>query len=110
MNELLRYCRYYKGEDDAPSEINQSEDASLWSYEKLWVEREELHGENSCNIIEYARYGLENFNKEDGVPMTLKALLFNRHSHWAGGYGKDEEMTAFKEWYNSFYLKLTKDS
>lgn len=105
MNELLKHCRYYKGENEAPKEINNSGDGMLWFYEKLWVEREDLHCADTRNLIEYTRYGLGSFRQEDDVPITLKALLFNRHSHWGGGYGPDEDMKSFKEWYFKYYLK-----
>lgn len=105
MNELLKYCRYYKGEDEDPQEGNNSRDSMFWLYEKLWVEHEELHGDNPFNTIEYIRSGLEKFSEGDGVPITLKALLFDRHSHWSGSYGADEDRKLFKMWYYEYYLK-----
>lgn len=105
MKDLIKYCRYYKGEDEIPLEISKNGDGMFWFYEKLWVEREDLHGDDTRNMIEYIRSGLEDFRKEDDVPITLKALLFNRHSHWGGGYGTDEDVKYFKEWYFKYYLK-----
>lgn len=110
MNELLKYCRYYKGETEAPPEINEEGKANFWYYEQLWVEREEFRDENNYNTQEYINFGLADFNKDDGTPLTLKAILFNRHCHWNGGYGIENDIKTFKEWYKSYYLNLPKDS
>ncbi|MBN1180809.1 MAG: hypothetical protein JXB49_00880 [Bacteroidales bacterium] len=76
--------------------------STIWYYEQMWVEREDLRDKNDMNIRDYINIGLENFSKDDGVPISLKALLFNRYSHWTGGYGNDVE--DFKEWYFNSYL------
>ncbi len=110
MNDLLKHCRYYKGETEAPPEINEEGKAVFWYYEQLWVEREEFRDENNYNTQEYINFGLQDFNKDDGTPLTLKAILFNRHCHWSGGYGIENDIKTFKEWYKSYYLNHPKDS
>ena len=102
--------RYYKGETEAPPEINKEGKAVFWYYEQLWVEREVFRDENNYNTQEYINFGLQDFNKDDGTPLTLKAILFNRHCHWSGGYGIENDIKTFKEWYKSYYLNLPKDS
>ena len=77
MKDLIKYCRYYKGEDEIPLEISKNGDGMFWFYEKLWVEREDLHGDDTRNMIEYIRSGLEDFRKEDDVPITLKKHYFS---------------------------------
>lgn len=106
MNDLIKYCRYYKGEKECPESINEKGKSNIWFYEQIWVEREDLRDENEYNTLEYIRAGLKDFNVDDGSPLTLKALLFNRHTHWCGGYGLESDTKNFKEWYINNYLKL----
>lgn len=103
MHNLILYCRYYKGEEDCLESISRDGDCSLWFYEQVWATQEEHRDETGGNTLEYIHYGLKDFNADDGVPITLKALLFNRFCHWVGGYGNDVEQ--FKEWYLEEYLK-----
>ena len=58
MNELLKFCRYYKGETEVPPKINKKGKAILWNYEQLWVERDEFRDENNYNTQEYINFGL----------------------------------------------------
>lgn len=102
MEDLIKYCRYYKGEEFCPEDISKDENESLWYYEQLWVKRDELRDEKGYNTTGYIDYGLKDINDDDGVPITLKALLFNRYCHWSGGYGNDVE--GFKKWYKKYYL------
>jgi hypothetical protein len=46
---------------------------------------------------------LGHFNDGDGVPITLKALLWSRYCHWSG-YPTDDEN--FKVFYREEYLKI----
>ena len=51
------------------------------------LEREYLHDVNA------------DFEANDGVPMSFKALLYNRYMHWCCG-----PVECFKDWYvNSIY-------
>lgn len=102
MNELIQQCRYYKGENECPKSIEEKGMATIWFYEQIWVEREELRDENGYNALGYFSDGLKDFNRNDGTPMTLKALLFNRYSHWSGGYENLAE--GFKKWHERNYI------
>ena len=53
-------------------------------------------------LDEYEKYGLQDFEPDDGVPITLKAMLFNRYHSSNGFYLNIADM--FKEWYVRFYL------
>lgn len=106
MNSLIESCRYYKGETECPACLTEKGLASLWFYEQIWVESEDLRDENGENTVGYINYGLKDFNKDDGTPLSLKALLFNRHTHWCGGWGKENDIKSFKEWYNNSYMAL----
>ncbi len=101
----MKYCRYYKVEDECPEEIAKAGDELLWFYERVWVVAESHRDENGFDTIAYMDYGLKDFNADDGTPITLKALFFNRYCHWSGGWGMEEDAKGFKEWYVRFYLK-----
>lgn len=98
--DLLPFCRYYKGEKECPKETNEL----FWGYEKVWVETSENPKENGDNfkiasdwLDDYLRASLSSFSNDDGVPITLKALLFNRYTHWM------QTNDGFKEWYTKNY-------
>ena len=103
MNELIQQCRYYQGEEQCPKSIEKKGISNIWFYEQLWVEREELRDENGYNALGYISDGLEDFNQDDVTPITLKALLYNRHTHWCGGYGIESDTKSFKKWYEENY-------
>ncbi len=97
--DLLKYCRYYKGEKDCPKNVNRA----LWGLEMVWV-RETL-AENTeflDNVLtEYLRLGLENFSIFDKVPITLKAVFLNRFlQHNDGMYIAKEFKEAYIKAYN----------
>ena len=97
--DLIKKCRYYNGS-------TSNKDNFFSFYEKHWVETmlenpQSLDG----NIREYQFFGLEDFNENDGVPIGIKAILFNRFMHWQGGYGTEE---SFKDWYIRLYLNGSK--
>lgn len=104
MEDLLNLCKYYKGEDECPVELSRKGYATIWRYEKIWVEnpafRNELDVKTNTNFYEYKQAGLIDFNVDDGVPVTLKALLFNRYRYWSGEYENVPE--GFKQWYKEF--------
>lgn len=88
---LARYCRYY----GVPGGAERNTAASF--YEERWVNLGGIYP-----LDEYVEYGLMNFSEDDGVPITLKAMLFNRYHTSNGFYPNISEM--FKEWYERFYL------
>ncbi|MCQ2974011.1 MAG: hypothetical protein MJ211_04300 [Bacteroidales bacterium] len=88
---LMKYCRYF----GVPGGPERNTAASF--YEERWVK---IGGE--FPLDEYKKFGLEDFNSEDGVPITLKAMLFNRYHNSNGYYQEIAEM--FKDWYLMFYI------
>ena len=54
------------------------------------------------DINGYIQRGLELFSLDDGVPIGLKARLFNRYEHWSSGY--EDIVSGFKRWYFTDYL------
>ena len=99
----IQYCRYYHGEENCPESIEQlPAGKALWFYEKRWVEfnmeGEDLHWE----LDEFNAYGMSDFSTDDGVPVSLKAILFNRY--YKGGY-MEVGGASFKKWYQNTYLQ-----
>ena len=93
---LLDFCSYYNGEENTEADDISS---MLWEYERVWVMRLSNWDFSLGEGNEYIHYGLGDFNADDGVPITLKIILFNRYMHWS--YGGTAE--GFKEWYLATY-------
>jgi hypothetical protein len=92
-------CRYYDGDDimNAPADkINFAE------YEAIWVRAnlDDIDFLRDCAKV-YKDWGLVDFNPDDGVPITLKALLLTRFIHWGSGHETPDD---FKKWYTEQYL------
>ena len=80
--ELIKQCRYYKGEDESPWEgVDQDKDA-LWFYESCWARS----GDDKHMIDEYCYAGLA--TDSVSIPLSLQALIFNR---FARGYQSSQE-------------------
>ncbi len=89
-------CRVYNGEDSCPEGKNDL----LWGYERHWVYHTDT--DRTEEIEDMHRLGLDGFmNEDDGTPLSLKALLFNRYAHWVGSA---EGGDGFVRWYADFYL------
>ena len=76
--ELLSFCRYYKGEETNPYKGDLR--ANLWEYEKYWLEESLKEDSDYLSELanEYISAGLLTWTETDGTPSLLKALLFNR--------------------------------
>ena len=99
-NKLLKYCRYYKGEDTNPFECYADDRRMLWFYERAYANSTE----NSMlpeYVGDYVAIGLGAFSEGDGVPVGLKALLFNRYAKTS--YSMLSAKTPFKEFYLHYY-------
>lgn len=93
---LLDFCSYYNGEEYTEADHTSG---MLWEYERVWVMRLSKLDFSFGELNEYIHYGLGDFNADDGVPITLKIILFNRYRHW-NFCGTAE---GFKEWYLATY-------
>lgn len=99
---IIKQCRYYKGQKRCPANIS----SLFWNYERIWVEwmleseDEKSKGAEELKLMlkRYKEVHLENFQEDDGVPITLKAFLFNRFEHWNEGDG-------FEIWYMKKYKR-----
>lgn len=98
--ELLSKCRYFDGMPKPAETLGQNEQM-LWMYERKWL-FESMRGSRFEQYVnEYKAAGLASFSKEDGVPVELKALLFERYS--VGCYSTEQAATSFKEFYQQYY-------
>lgn len=76
-NDLIKHCRYYNGQDNC--KYDDQNKNMLCFYERCWV-MENQNGQNYDYLLnEYIYAGLKDFESTDNIPITLKALLFNRY-------------------------------
>ena len=102
LEPYLKYCFYYGK--------NVPEDCGAHAghmYEEAWVR---FHFNNDDYLlnetINYIKEGLGDFHADDGVPISMKAILFNRFCHWGWGETPD----TFREWYERVdYTNVTRD-
>lgn len=74
---------------------------NFWEYERYWVEFQINNREHLKSIEkEYRQFVLPHFAIDDEVPVSLKALIFDRFAHWHSGYGN--VIKDFKEWYSNY--------
>lgn len=103
--KLMECCKYYKGEKENPYKEEQNK-ACLWSYEPAWL----LEFANPQSrllmsyLSQYTAVGLTCFSTDDNVPITLKALLFNRYARTR--YSTNEAVEPFKRFYNKYYSEM----
>lgn len=103
--DLIHYCRYYKGENECPYSDNSK--SMLWDTERSWVFDSIAiisstgEGDFGTELNEYLAYGLENFKNMDETPITLKARLFNRYAKTA--YSMRDAVEPFKNFYRKYY-------
>ena len=101
--ELIKQCRYYHGEDKCPESLKALKHGELiWFYEMKWVQFL-LQGDSlDWALDEYNAFGMSGFSLNDGVPISLKAILFNRYYH-----GEHIEFggASFRQWYLQTYLQ-----
>lgn len=110
--ELILDCRYYKGEDEVLDSIPEGK-SIFWNYEQVWVKWVLEGDEHLQKNMDYFTevYDLPHLLPDnDGTPLGLKALLFNRYDYWSGFMGGSREDYAqdFKEWYQREYVAGTK--
>lgn len=97
--DFLPFCRYYKGEKENPYESGNK--ALFWDYERAWIDKSVDEKDDTFGdmLDEYIAAGLSEFEMRDGIPATLKALLYNRFCHW-----QMADAASFKKWYHQSYL------
>lgn len=102
--DLLRFCRYFRGGEHNPYLGRDPNKAMFWEYERYWaLETSKKEPDFSEMLTNYVNSGLDNFSYDDGVPMTLKSLLFDRYAKTA--FSMREAAEHFKEFYLREYLR-----
>lgn len=97
--DAIKFCRYYHGESECP--FKDDECSTLWKIERAWAERMTTGNTEQIEeaVSEYVACGLGEFQMHDGVPISLKAVLFNRFCK----YEERIDLPAFKQFYLRFY-------
>lgn len=96
--ELLQFCRYYKGEKDNPFETSPRR--HIWAMEKEWYDDTSDLSADMGNTMRdalerFISSGLDDIDKFDSTPLTLKAMLFALLEHWNEGIVTRESFTKF---------------
>lgn len=102
-NDLLAYCKYYKGEQNHPFG-NDKELAQLWECERYWAHAGEM---NQVEVLksylqELMSAGMIILSIEDEVPITLKAVLYHTFCQRNGLLYTDGG-EQFKAYYQMYY-------
>lgn len=98
--ELLSKCKYFDGMPQPADTLAQNEQM-LWWCERKWL-FESMKGYDFSGIIkEYNIAGLKEFHGNDGVPIELKALLFNRYGMCS--YSMEQAANSFRNFYTKYY-------
>lgn len=103
--ELILDCRYYNGEEYPPEGI----DSLMWGYEEAWVRMVLDNNPIPQECLDYytKRFDLPSIlpYEEDGTPLGIKAILWNRLDHWSY---LPADADQFKSWYHEKYVAKTK--
>lgn len=96
----LKHCYYYGKNVPADCGANVGH-----QYEKDWVR---LHLNDDDYLLRetlyYIKQGLGDFCADDGVPISMKAILYNRFCYW----GWRETPDSFRSWYEALdYTQVT---
>lgn len=77
------------------------------NYEDSWISFHFMEANYLLSeTLYYIRSGLGDFCEDDGVPISMKAILYNRFCHW--GWNKPETPDTFRSWYESIdYTNVT---
>ena len=99
--DAISFCRYYRGEKESPENLSDAE-ANVWKIESYWVDMVTSDDDEVFRTIlnQYLSANLRLFCRTDNVPITLKALLYNRYLQYNEGMGNIDE---FKKWYEENY-------
>lgn len=97
----MNFCRYYRGEAESP--YKDGDKTMCWDYERCWVKFNTNKDKDTLAryIGEYASVGLSLFSITDDIPVSLKALLFNRFVK--GSNSMIDAVEPFKKFYSRMY-------
>lgn len=102
-DELLKFCRYYKGEKTQPY-TGGTLKGIIWLLESWWVadtletnEAGEIVDRAAETLGRYINDGLGSFEDTDDVPVSLKAYMYAVHL-------KDNELPQIEDFKKFYYL------
>ena len=96
----LEHCFYYGKNipEDCGAHVGHQ-------YEECWVRFHFNDNDLLNETLFYIREGLGDFCADDGVPISMKAILYNRFCHW----GWCETPDTFRSWYEAIdYTNVTR--
>ncbi len=93
---VLKFCRYYKGETENPFSDPRS---LLWTLERNWVREVETASPFLKEYLEGLLISLPEMANDEVVHQSLKAFLLDRYIHFGG------TSEGFKEWLTRRYPK-----
>ena len=101
--ELLKQCRYYKGEKECPFEPKEGDNKrELWYCEESWYRDMLADGEDAFRRDMGDYYGYEaGKGLLSSLPVTLLARIFNRFAQ--SSYTMSDAAREFKEFYGLWY-------
>ena len=82
-SDLLKSCRFYKGEAENPFTDSRS---SLWSLERSWVQEASASPASTIlsDAIENFRINLPDWVDDEPLPLSLKSFLLDRYCSKGG--------------------------
>jgi len=106
--ELIAKCRIFDDEDSLPDSLSEDQQF-IWKYERFWVQESiqtsrETETARQSRLSDYYHAGLKDFQSEDGTPIDLKAILFNRFCK----YLELTDPERFMKWYVEVYQRTSK--
>ncbi len=107
----LAMNRCFKGEERGITGCGEEFDAFgfYWFTEQFWIKPS--HSEKSDYVYrlkDYILAGLEDFNKDDGTPLTLKVLFYHRFANWGMRAPEFFKKRYIKEYLNAPYDQIKK--
>lgn len=103
--KVMSHCKFYGKYDlqyleNLPDVYKMNVAVQNWHVEKIWADDMLRCGSRAFRgeLRAYSFHGLDEFNSEDGVPKTLKAMFY------ASYISKRLEMSDVAEAFKSYYI------
>lgn len=88
--EILKHCRYYKGEDENP--FKSGAPRTFWQIEKIWDFLITDSYREGALVNEFLAMNPSGYKEIESIPMSLKAIMYDQYCHW---YATDD---GFEDW------------
>jgi hypothetical protein len=102
MDDLMKRCRFYKGEETCP--YTNQRDSFFWTYERAWVDKlsDSFTNAEGWHHAISAYPKIEEFAKQRNLPSSLIGVFISREEHWCGYIESQED---YIESLKHYYLK-----